>query len=202
MPRVSKRDILPALRAVKVDVSGKGQNVSDDIQLVYIVDDIREPLYAYGAVGEYTDPAANFLHILQLQCLNRRGLIIDEMVGVHSGLVLENHLVVKVNTSDDPEPNISPPGGKPEPLGISEGKPTKAVVVSGEVPKAQFNGTRAGFTVSFGMNSLDAGSPVRWCTADGVLKGLFVGFNRFLIMMSNQSGADSQWSLRWHELGD
>ncbi len=197
MARVSFRNILSALSAVKVDVGGKGAAVSDDIRLVYVLDDIRESLYAYGAIGEFTPAAAGRIHILQINCLNRRGLIIDELVGVHNGSAALGRLNVKCNTQDEAEPNISPPGGQPEPLAITEGLPTRAVAVSGTVPSGQFDGARPGFTVSFAMTPGEL-----YCALPGALQGLFVGFNRFLVMLSDASNAGSQWSLRWHELGD
>lgn len=197
MPRVSRRNLIrPLDLGALVDFSGKGAQVSDDVQLVYVLDDIRESLYAYGAIGEFTPAAAGRIHLLQIQCRNRRGLIIDELVGVHAGGT-NSRLNVKCNTQDAAEPNIIPAGGQPEPLGISEGLPTKAVAVSGTVPSGQFDGGRPGFTVSFAMNPDNV-----FCGLPGALVGLFIGFNRFLVMLSDASNAGSQWSLRWHELGD
>jgi len=194
MPRRSRRNILDALAAVEIDVAGKGANVSDDIQLVYVLDDIREPLYAYGAIGEFTASAGGRIHILQIECRNPRGLIIDELVGVNTG---SSRLVVKCNTQSAAEPNILPaPLGQLEPLGISEGRPTAAEARSGTVPSGQFNGGRPGFTVSFAMNAHD---PI-YTALPGALHGLFIGNGRFLVML--QDGTTfSQWSLRWHELG-
>lgn len=41
MPRTSTRNFLAQLRSVGVDESARGPSVSDDIQLVYVVDDLR-----------------------------------------------------------------------------------------------------------------------------------------------------------------
>jgi len=57
MPRVTTRSFLAQLRSAGVDDIAKGPNVSEDIQLVYVVDDLsrliapRSPVEAYANQG-------------------------------------------------------------------------------------------------------------------------------------------------------
>jgi len=57
VPRITNRGFLAQLRSVGVDDSARGPAVSDDIQLVYVVDDLsrliapRPPLEGYVTVG-------------------------------------------------------------------------------------------------------------------------------------------------------
>lgn len=204
MPRRSRRNILPALTGADVDASGKGADVSDEIQLVYVLDDIRVPLYAYGGIGEFTPGAAVRSHCLQIECRNPRGLVIDEMVGVHAGGQPgdPDSLIIKCNTQTFPEPNFLPaPLGQLEPLAFNEGIPALAEARSGTVPQGQFNGGRPGFTVSILGVGLPIGTSGGFGGPVGALQGLFIEFGKFLVMISGRPNNASQWSLRWHELG-
>lgn len=204
MPRTSKRNILPALTGADIDAAGKGAQVSDEIQLVYVVDDIRVPLYAYAGIGEFTPAASGRSHFLQIECRNPRGLVIDEMVGVHHGGQPgdPDNLILKCNTQTFTEPDVLPaPVGQLEPLAFNEGIPALAEARSGTVPSGAFNGGRPGFTVSILGVGLPIGTSGGYGGPVGALQGLFVEFGKFLVMISGRPNAASQWSLRWHELG-
>jgi len=57
MPRTNTRSFLAQLRSVGIDDTERGPNVSDDIQLVYVVDDIsrliapRSPVEGFVTIG-------------------------------------------------------------------------------------------------------------------------------------------------------
>lgn len=204
MPRTSRRNILPALTGADVDAAGKGAEVSDEIQLVYILDDIRNPLYAFAGIGEFTPGAVGREHCLQIECRNPRGLVIDEMVGVHAGGQPgdPDSLIIKCNTQTTPEPNFDPaPLGQLEPLAFNEGGIRPAAEArSGTIPQGQFDGGRPGFTVSL-LGGLPIGTSGGFGPPVGALQGLFIDFGKFLVMISGRPNNSSQWSLRWHELG-
>jgi len=202
MPRRSIRNILGALTGADIDATGKGATVSDEIQLVYVLDDIRNPLYAFAGIGEFTSKAAGRMHCLQIECRNPRGLVIDEMVGVHAGGQPgdPDFLIIKCNTQTFPEPNFLPIGGQLEPLAFNEGRQPVAEARSGTIPQNQFNGGRPGFTVSL-IGGLPVGTSGGFGPPVGALQGLFIDSGKFLVMISGNVNNSSQWSLRWHELG-
>ncbi len=193
MPRRSKRNIIFALDAAEIDVTGKGAQVSDDIQLVYVLDDIREGLYAYGASGAFVNNTPARIAMIEIHCRNKRGLIVDEIMGVHAGGLPRDFLVINANTQDNEEPSIS--AEVIATIAIAEGRPTKARVRSGNIPSAAFFG-RPRFLLSLLGNTSGFGPP------RGALEGLFIGNDRFLVMMSDSVNQQASWSLRWHELGD
>jgi len=74
MARSSQRNFLTLFRAVDIDDAERGPEVSEDIQLVYVADDLRQSSYIYAGSGG-TEPAAIGEHgIVSLECLTRRGL--------------------------------------------------------------------------------------------------------------------------------
>ncbi len=74
MGRVSFRNFLTLFRAVDVDDAAEGPNVSEDIQLVYIADDLRQANYIYGGTGGTEAAVAAEHGFITLECRNRGGL--------------------------------------------------------------------------------------------------------------------------------
>lgn len=74
MGRVSLRNFLTLFRAVQVDDADRGPEVSEDVQLVYLADDLRQANYIYAGAGGVEAAVIGEHAIVSLQCLNRRGL--------------------------------------------------------------------------------------------------------------------------------
>jgi len=188
MHRVSKRKFTSrALAAVSVDIKSKQPNVSEDIQLVYVVDNIGEQLFGHGAVGDFTPNLGGGIHhILQGECRNRRGMIIEEVTGsITNGSTIQ---VCNIGTAAVSAPITTP---FIEPIGINEGLPVQAQFISGGVLTAFFLSDTVGYF------RIDLGA-----TFSQVMKGLFVGFGRFFQIVTSKANTKGEWSVRWKELSD
>jgi len=79
VPRVSLRNFLALFRAVQVDAAEIGPKVSDDIQLVYVADDLRQSSYIYAGGGTTEAAVVGEHAIVSLECRNRRGLEVQQV---------------------------------------------------------------------------------------------------------------------------
>jgi len=74
MARKNLRNFITLFRAVDVDDAEAGPEVSEDIQLVYLADDLRQANYIYAGAGISEAAVVGENAIISLQCRNRRGL--------------------------------------------------------------------------------------------------------------------------------
>jgi len=74
MARINLRNFLTLFRAIEVDGAEEGPEVSQDIQLVYVADDLRQANYIYAGAGISEAAVIGENAIISLQCRNRRGL--------------------------------------------------------------------------------------------------------------------------------
>lgn len=183
MPRRSTRDIFPALVDVQVDVTGKGATVSDEIQLIYLLDDLRSSFWVTGGAGLFLAAGGGTTHgAIQITCQNRRGLVIDELLLVLAAGGANTIFAVRV--TDTPtvmtsETILTSALGTPLP---------HAVVRRGHITQALFTGDR----VTMGSNDVESDP--------GYGRGIQVSVGQTLIMMQDQTNANSLMSIVWHEL--
>jgi len=183
----SRKFINRALSAVSVDTKGKQPNVTDAIQLVYVLENVGEQLFAHGSVGDFTPNLGGGLHhILQGECRNPRGMIIQEVIGAVASST------GGIQSCNVGTAAVSAPISFPiiEPIGIQEGLPVRAEFISGGV-------TGAFFATTLGFYRVDIGEPIA-----NLMNGLFVGFGRFFMIVSSNSQRPGEWSVRWKELSD
>jgi len=178
-----------ALDSVGIDTKGKQPNVSEQIQLVYNLDNISEQLFAHGSIGDFSIARPGIHHALQGECRNRRGMFIQEVIGAVAGptaavLVVQS---VKIGTKAEFTPMTFEVD---EPIGIQEGRPIQAKWTSGYITPAQH-------LTTLGFYSVDLGEPIA-----NLMNGLFVGFGRFIIISSFGTDLAGNWSVRWKELSD
>jgi len=79
MARRSTRNYQIAFRSVGVDDSAQGPDVSQDVQLVYVVDDLRQTTYIDGGTGAAEAAVAGEHGFITLQCRNPRGLEVTQI---------------------------------------------------------------------------------------------------------------------------
>jgi len=77
--RTSRRNFLTLFRAVRVDADAKGPEVSDDVQLVYIADDLRQTNYIYGGGGTTEAAVVGEHGYISLTCQNAGGLELQQI---------------------------------------------------------------------------------------------------------------------------
>jgi len=77
--RTSRRNFLTAFRAIGVDDATRGPDVSDDVQLVYVADDLRQRSYIYAGAGTSEASVVGQHSILSLECRNQGGLEIQQL---------------------------------------------------------------------------------------------------------------------------
>jgi len=79
MARKNLRNFINLFRAVEVDDAEQGPEVSDDIQLVYVADDLRQTSYIYGGSGGSEAAVAGEHGMISLNCRVRRGIEIQQV---------------------------------------------------------------------------------------------------------------------------
>jgi len=79
MARKNLRNFITLFRAVEVDDAERGPEVSQDIQLTYLADDLRQANYIYAGTGGTEAAVAGEHAIVSLECRNRRGLEVRQI---------------------------------------------------------------------------------------------------------------------------
>jgi len=74
VPRTSRRNFLTLFRAIGVDDAARGVEVSDQVQLVYIADDLRQSTYIDAGAGGTEAAVVGEHGFVGLQCRVPRGL--------------------------------------------------------------------------------------------------------------------------------
>jgi len=82
MARTSIRNFLTAFRAVGVDDAGSGPEVSQDIQMVYLADDLRESTYIDAGAGGGEGAVVGEHGFMTLQCRVPSGVLITQVTMV------------------------------------------------------------------------------------------------------------------------
>lgn len=184
-PRRSLRNILAALVDAQVDVSGKGATVSDGIQLTYLLDDLRASFWVSAGTGSFLADGGGTTHgALQIQCRNRRGLVIDELILVMASG--SDNCIFGVRTDPDvvtfTTETILPPS-------MVGPKPPLAIVRLGHITNAQYIAQQGVI-----MGSNDTTSTGGWGA------GFQLGVGQTLLMAQDRTGRNALIGMRWHEL--
>jgi len=79
MARTSIRNFLTAFRAVGVDDAGSGPEVSEDIQMVYLADDLRESTYIDAGAGGGEGAVVGEHGFMTLECRVPSGLLVTQV---------------------------------------------------------------------------------------------------------------------------
>jgi len=77
--RTSTRNFSTAFRSIGVDDAAAGPDVSEDIQLVYIADDLRQTTYIQAGSGGTEAAAVGENGFLSLECRTARGLEVEQI---------------------------------------------------------------------------------------------------------------------------
>ena len=190
MSRVSTRDIVIALRQASIaDTAGHipassgasvGPKVSDDIQLVYVVDYLNAGLFNAGGVGLNIAAGGQF-GVIEIQCRNRAGLIIDYAGGTHRSQT-DNQESFQIWTDDMPTiwgatgPNIFTPSPATGPGTL------RAIATTGSIVAGQLNGEAQRIPPSFW-------NPVNYWVAPGQF-----------FKVTDLDGGTTNIGIQWHEL--
>jgi len=144
VPRSNRRNFLNLFRAVEVDDAELGPAVSDNIQLVYIADDLRQTNYIYGGAGGQEGAVIGEHGIIRLECRTRGGLEVQQVTA--SVLVPVNGVLVILWTSRT-EPAITGPAVLNNPLRTDrlggavagpQGLTTRGTIASAAIPADAF----------------------------------------------------------------
>ncbi len=79
MARKNLRNFINLFRAVAVDDAEAGPEVSEDIQLVYVADDLRQASYIYAGSGTVEAAVAVENAIISIECRVARGMEIEQI---------------------------------------------------------------------------------------------------------------------------
>lgn len=79
MARRSTRNFVRALTSLGVDDFERGPEVSEDVQLQYIVDDVREVTNVYAGSGANEAAVVGEHGIMTLQVSTPRGILVDQV---------------------------------------------------------------------------------------------------------------------------
>jgi len=171
-----------AFRAVGVDDATRGPDVSDNVSLVYIADDIRQRNYIYAGAGTSEASVAGEHAILSLECRNQGGLEVQQLT--MNLLVPADGTTLRVWTSGVQPVGITGPAtvisalrttglqGLPAaPLGVV----TSGTLITASIPAAAFRYLDNGgftppffinqgqhFNVAFGSANQFTDSGIRW----------------------------------------
>jgi len=77
MPRTSSRNLLAAFTALQIDDRARGAQVSDDIQMVYVIDDATSLSESHVGTGGTEAAVVGEHGVMSLQCNNPGGLVVD-----------------------------------------------------------------------------------------------------------------------------
>jgi len=79
MARTSTRNFQTAFRSISVDDSAAGPEVSQDVQMVYVVDDLRQSTYIDAGAGGGEGAVVGEHGFMTLECRNPRGLLVTQV---------------------------------------------------------------------------------------------------------------------------
>jgi len=77
--RRSTRNFVRALSSLEVDDFERGPEVSEDVQLTYIADDVRQTTYVYAGSGATEAAVVGEHGIMTLEVATTRGILVDQV---------------------------------------------------------------------------------------------------------------------------
>jgi len=176
MARRSTRNLLRLFGAAEVDDQSIGPDVSDGIQLVYIVDDLAESTQTYAGTSVVVGAVVGEVCAFQLSPQNSRGIIIDSANIFVDPLPfgLENAVVATT------APGLSLTGATGPLIGLQSGPTPETNVESGTIVPPNFGH--------------------RWINTVEGLKGMFVARGQTLTVAFSVVNTQAGWGCRWREL--
>jgi len=187
MPRRSSRNIFPALRGVGADTSGKGAQLSDDIQLTYQLDPFAGvALHGYFGTGVNIIKKAGQLGCIEISVLNPDGILlqaVDTDTRPTSGTAVPVIQFCFVGTRDTP---IDMPDGVDLPIFLQGN--------CSPICTARWGTVDAGDQPAIGQYRQGA-----WGSAPG-LKGFFISFGLFLYIIRVEQNTTRGIAAWWIEL--
>lgn len=166
--------------AAEVDDRSIGPDVSSDIQLVYVVDDLRESTVSWAGTGGAEGAVVGEHGILSLECRNTRGLMIDGF-SVSQLPAFGNEAQIHAWISAT-RPTIT---GAAAPLfGLSSGPPPEAAPQIGTITTA----------------NLGAGAYRTLNVVAGIWEPFFVDVTFHFNIAFGTVNVASQLGMRWREL--
>jgi len=193
MPRRSVRNVITALRALALDVKGKGPDASENIQLTYQLDDVSHQLsQEYGVGYSSGQLGGDFHRIVQLEITNPGGILITECGELVFGTVTRSLAWTDVvsETITTTVTSTTHPA-----LGFGFPRPPRTLIQTGFMPGAAVRDARAGDPVD--------GQAFLWF-ANNTMRDFFVpgptaGGRRFFMFVGSQSVGGATMGVRWRE---
>jgi len=186
MPRTSFRNLVELLSGAQIDATGEGPDVSQDIQLIYNVDDLSRYTYTTVGVGIFITPAVGENSVIEIEVRNPLGIVVQSAQGyAFTGAAGENSRAWILNAAQViTAAAVVVPGLVAGPAAV------QSVVIGGSIA---FAGTPAG--------------AYRWSNHTHALQGLFVpgpladGTTNFLTIEASRVGIGSSPTCIFRELG-
>jgi len=182
--RISRRNFLTLFRATGVDATPRGPEVSDDVQLVYIADDIRQRTYIYAGSGTTEAAVVGENGIISLQCLVPAGMEIQQIT--MNILIPAFGTTLRVWTS----------GAEPTITGVANLVTALRTTGLLGLPAAPLSIARAG-TIASGSIPVTA---FRYLDAAGFVDPFFINQNQFFNVAFNTANTAVDIGIRWREL--
>jgi len=185
MARITKRNFLTTLQGMQVDVTGIGPHISQDVQMVYEMDDFSKYSSSqYASGGTISGVVGNHV-CMQLEVRSRFGVVIEfgTIVTQGAGFPLLNGWWLQ-ETANTIAGALSPL------LAIQSGPPPDSIFTAGTILSANVPTERFSFDGNNGLG----------------IAGLFIGGrpengpSQFLAVFQGGSGTGNSCGLRWREL--
>jgi len=195
MPRRGLRNLLPFFRTLPsgakiVDTTGKGETVSDEIQLTYQVEDLAFRGWQFAAVSAFEFGVPGRMGMIEIECRTPKGLVIEQVSGhlapLAGGAPSQNELRVWT-------------GEEPFDFGGTDSVPEIHLFSPGPRSRIQA-GLRSG-TVAQGLVLSPFATAFRFTipTSPGYLNGFWLEEGRF-IFSAYPPSTNSFAGFAWHEL--
>jgi len=178
--RRSTRNLLRMFQAADVDDQSIGPDVSEDIQLVYVVDDVSESTVTWAGTGGNEGAVVGEHGILRIECRNLRGLMIDGF-DAHQVPAFGNEATIHVWISAA-APTITGPAGPL--IALQSGPPAEASPIIGTITTA----------------NIASGAYRKLSLQSGVWEPFFVANTRFFNIAYGTANVAVDLGIRWREL--
>jgi len=183
--RSSQRAFQTLFRAVDIDDAEKNPEVSEDVQLVYVADDLRQANYIQGGTGAAQSAVVAENAIISLECRVRRGLEVRQIA--MNILIPAFGTTLHVWTSGVQPAITEPPSTNLTALRTTglQGLPAAplSIVTSGTIPT--------------GGIALGA---FRYLDASGFTAPFFINEGQHFNVAFDAVNTAVNWGIRWREL--